>query len=73
MQQNVCPSGCVALPEAPRAEREDDQHQPDPDKNIPAYTQFQQFYEPKKILPSPSFTLAVMRPPDRIALSVFRF
>jgi hypothetical protein len=71
-QQNVCPSGCTTLPETPRPEKEDDKQQPHPDKGIPAYVQFQQFYEPKKILPSPSFTLAVIRPPDQATLSVFR-
>ena len=71
-QQGSCPTGCVVLPEANRTERDEDE-QPQPDKAVPAYMQFAHFNVPKKIAPSASFRIAVMRPPDRAMLSVLRF
>ena len=71
-QQSTCPSGCVILPEANRPDRDEDK-QPQPDKAIPAFMQFAHIYAPKKISPSASYSIAVMRPPDRAMLSVLRF
>jgi hypothetical protein len=72
-QSNLCQIDCVTLPKGIKTEQEDDKQQPKPGKEVLAQPQFQGIFSVKKILPSSEYILGVVRPPDYIALSVFRF